>query len=445
MISRSKPDRTRARQPVRHRRILLACCLGVILTWVGLLAFAPRGRSRWEKLNDSSLTYRLQVWRDGLRTLSDFPIVGSGLGSFRTVFPKYKSGTFSSETTHAENEYLQWGMETGAFGSVLMAIVGISFYGGALTRYKSRRNTYQRNLAAGALLGITCIGVHNFVDFNMHIPSNALTLAAVASLCILAVHLRRGFSENSHLFTYNTFPLRSAGGTGLLACALILAALIGTRSWKRYDSLRLQARWLQNQPGDSGAPDLELLREAAKKAPANGKAHYLQAMTLESDAARKGLFAMQSREGLLEAASHAVFQAVAIQPADASYWSLFGRIESSRQQGGISDQAFSLAVSLSPANGYIRRDYGISLVQNGGIEKGTAQLVIARYFAAEISLREILDLLSTRTADRKIWETVVRNDPEDLNVYAGFLRSRGFTDLGNQLQKQADSLNKKPN
>jgi O-antigen ligase len=443
LVSRPKSDRVRGRPAGRQRKVLIAACLGGILLWVGILAWAPRARARWENSTDSAAAYRMQVWRDGLRAFTDYPVVGAGLGSFRTLFPRYKTSTFSSETTHAENEYLQWAIETGTVGFLLMSAMALVFLTGIVWRLKSRRDSYLRDLTLGALLAITSIGIHNFMDFNMHIPSNALTFAAVAALCMLAANYHRGIHGDRYLFSMSTYPLRSVAGGAILGGLLLLALISGYRAWMRYDSVRLQGWWLQNPPGAGAEPDLSLLRQAGRKAPGNGTTFYLQAVALEGEAAKKRLFDFESRLRLLEGAQLAIVQAIATQPADASYWAMLGRIESTRQRYNISDEAFGRAVALSPANGYIRRDYGISLVQSGRIEQGASQLVIARTYASELNLMDLLQFLSTRTADRKIWESIVRYDPGDLAVYAGFLRSHGFTDAGDQFQKEAAALGTK--
>jgi cytochrome c-type biogenesis protein CcmH/NrfG len=131
-----------------------------------------------------------------------------------------------------------------------------------------------------------------------------------------------------------------------------------------------------------------------------------------------------------------------LQPSESSCWALLGRIAAEKQEFGTSLQAFEQALWLAHTNGYIHRDYGIALLQAGRILDGAAQLAIARNYAADISLRELLAFLSTRTSDRTIWEMLVRYQPEDLRSYADLLRKTGLVNLADQKWAEAETLEK---
>ncbi len=67
-----------------------------------------------------SLQAASRVWSDSLAITRDFPIFGTGLGSFSSIYPSYKS---QDETrTNALSTLLQWWVESGFIGLALLFI-----------------------------------------------------------------------------------------------------------------------------------------------------------------------------------------------------------------------------------------------------------------------------------------------------------------------------------
>jgi O-antigen ligase len=430
-----------SRRQIMHFRIFVSICLAGILLWICSMELTPRGRDRWQTVMDRPAGHRMEIWRDCARAVLDFPITGIGLGSFRTVYPHYQSGSNTSEATHAENEYLQWAMETGVVGVVLLLVVAIGFITAVVSRLKRRRDPYFRLLTYGAIFGITSFCIHNLIDFNMHIPSNALTLMAVAALCFQAVHCHRDAGGYRCLCSTYEIPVRSRKGILLLAGIALAAIALGQRAAVRYYSVWLTEKWASySKTADMADPDVSPLFESVRWMPANARAYYLGAQALEGSAARMRLFDMARKRRLLDQAQTMIMPAIMAQPSESSSWALMGRIAADKQDFNTSLQAFERALWLAHANGHIRRDYGIALVQAGRIRDGATQLALARNYAADISLRELLEYLSTRTSDRTIWEVLVRHQPEDLRSYADLLRKIGLIDLGDRMRAEADTL-----
>ena len=83
---------------------------------------------------------------------------------------------------HAHNDYAEALAETGAIGGICFGLFLVALFWNGWKILTA--DTDGRNLAyhAGAL--IACLGllVHAFVDFNFHIPSNALLFLLQAAL-----------------------------------------------------------------------------------------------------------------------------------------------------------------------------------------------------------------------------------------------------------------------
>ena len=104
----------------------------------------------------------------------DHPWVGTGLGTLVAVYPRYASFYNGLTVDHAHNDYLELLAETGMVGGVCgLAFIGLLFWRG-LASLQSARESFARATVAGSLAA--CIGLllHSLVDFNLHIPSNAL-------------------------------------------------------------------------------------------------------------------------------------------------------------------------------------------------------------------------------------------------------------------------------
>jgi putative inorganic carbon (HCO3(-)) transporter len=76
-----------------------------------------------------TLAFRFEVWRYALDAITDFPLTGTGLGTFREVVLRlYPITTFPSpDVAHAHNLFLQVALDTGLPGLVAyLAMLGVS-------------------------------------------------------------------------------------------------------------------------------------------------------------------------------------------------------------------------------------------------------------------------------------------------------------------------------
>jgi len=105
----------------------------------------------------------------------DYPVFGSGLGSFPVVYPRYAGEKSWWTYTHAHNDYLEFGAETGVIGLSLLGLMVLMSFAVALRAQYLRRDPLMRGLSFAAMMGILALMIHSFVDFGLQIPANALT------------------------------------------------------------------------------------------------------------------------------------------------------------------------------------------------------------------------------------------------------------------------------
>ncbi len=165
----------------------------VLVSWLGIGRALDRFAT-YQKL-ETSEGRRVQMVRDSLRIFQDHRILGTGLGTLQEVFPRYESFYDGLIVNHSHNDYVEELAETGAMGG-LCGLVFVAFLFGLSWKVLNLQGD-PRNFAyhAGAL--VACLGllVHAGVDFNFHIPSNALIFllqSALATTAFPALPLPRG-------------------------------------------------------------------------------------------------------------------------------------------------------------------------------------------------------------------------------------------------------------
>ncbi len=133
-----------------------------------------------------NLPSRTELWKDALVMIKDFPLFGSGLGTFGYAYPLYKLSVEKPLVyLHAHNDYLELISETGILGfASLMAALGLFLYTSlkSLTRLAGEEDYFRFFILLGALTGVFSILLHGLVDFNMQIPSNALYFSFLIGL-----------------------------------------------------------------------------------------------------------------------------------------------------------------------------------------------------------------------------------------------------------------------
>lgn len=127
---------------------------------------------------------RFAVYRDSVHMFVQRPVLGWGLDTFAEVYPQFRSFYTNQRVNRAHNDYLELLTDTGVLGLG----IGIWFLIAALRPAIRKARTWSGDVngavALAALLAVSGILVHSFVDFNLHIPANAMlfyVLCAVAA------------------------------------------------------------------------------------------------------------------------------------------------------------------------------------------------------------------------------------------------------------------------
>jgi O-antigen ligase len=137
--------------------------------WIGLDAVISRFFTASEDFKG-----RWTFWVNTFQIYKDFPIFGTGLGTFFQIFPVYRSFHIMGLVTHAENDFLQLLSEVGALGIAPLVILFFFLLWKAFSGIRALADGEPaRYIALGGLVGILALMFHSLVERNIQVPANA--------------------------------------------------------------------------------------------------------------------------------------------------------------------------------------------------------------------------------------------------------------------------------
>jgi hypothetical protein len=131
----------------------------------------------------------------GAAAAAFFP-VGSGLGSFMTVFSAFEAPAPTSTTfmAHAHNEYLELAIELGLVGVLILAAVLIWFARMGATAWGGAPGSDTRYRQA-AWTALAVVAVHSLADYPLRTPAIAVIAAMCAGILAAPAMYRRQATE----------------------------------------------------------------------------------------------------------------------------------------------------------------------------------------------------------------------------------------------------------
>jgi O-antigen ligase len=134
-------------------------------------------------------THRTGLWQAAVEQWKLQPLVGTGSGTFLFYGRQFRPEKLQSDPIHAHNDYLELLAEYGIIGAAaFLLFLLVHVYSGwrGLVHFGMQRvaadaplPSTRMALIIGALSAIAAYSVHSAVDFNLHLPANALLVAAV--------------------------------------------------------------------------------------------------------------------------------------------------------------------------------------------------------------------------------------------------------------------------
>jgi O-antigen ligase len=131
-------------------------------------------------------------WANTADIVGDFPLFGTGLGTFASAYSAYETrGGSEMRLVHAHNDYLEYVAEIGVLGALILLGGILTIAVQAFLASRNRRNMEARGLALGGIISLAGIGLHTFTDFNLHIPANMVLFTVVLCLTLVMATYRK--------------------------------------------------------------------------------------------------------------------------------------------------------------------------------------------------------------------------------------------------------------
>jgi len=168
--------RTGGRHVLAGGVVLLLALL--LVSWLGVRQILERF-SAMQSL-EVTLGKRASMRQDTWHIFRAHPWTGTGLGTLPLVFPAYETLYDGKIVNHAHNDYLEMLADTGLAGAACcMWFLGVLFFA-SLKQLLTTDNSFAAALHLSGIVACCGFLVHSLVDFNLHIPGNALLFFLVA-------------------------------------------------------------------------------------------------------------------------------------------------------------------------------------------------------------------------------------------------------------------------
>lgn len=309
---------------------------------------------------------RYSVWRPALQMWQDHPWWGVGPGLFNTRFPAYRPEGIQMSPDWAHNDYLNTLADWGAVGTVLVLSAWLLLALGVAKTWSSVRlssgdlggksGSNKFALVFGASVGLVAILLHSVVDFNMHIPANAIV--AVTLMALVTSHLR--FASESYWFRIG-WPMKILGSI-LAVVALAYLVPQAARQAREYVLLERAAR----APHFS-VPEIQWLTGAFAVEPRNAQTAYdlgeaYRRQSQEGGQHYQGQAGVDYKQ-LAQRAMDWFQKSIRLNPWDSRPYAGMGWCLDWLDRQSQSGPYFSRAEELDPNNYYNVNNIGLHYVQ----------------------------------------------------------------------------------
>ena len=125
---------------------------------------------------------RDEVINDTLPILSQFMFIGSGGGTFYTLYPKVQNEKIQHFYDHAHNEYLQFATEFGWLASGILMILALICFATSINALRKRERQAYLGAAFTCTMAFIGMVMHSSVDFPLQAPANAATFMVILGI-----------------------------------------------------------------------------------------------------------------------------------------------------------------------------------------------------------------------------------------------------------------------
>jgi O-antigen ligase len=159
---------------------VVVLCAILAVSWIGVQQVIERFTN--QQALDVTVGKRASMRLDTWHIFLDHPFLGTGLGTLQLVFPPYETLYDAKIVNHSHNDYLEALAETGLAGGLCCAWFLAVLFVESVRGLKELGKSFGAALNLSGLVGCCGLLVHSLVDFNLHIPANAMLFFVSAHL-----------------------------------------------------------------------------------------------------------------------------------------------------------------------------------------------------------------------------------------------------------------------
>ena len=185
----------------KMKRGAVAALLAIVMAMAILLAVlgASEAVSRISTLREPGRAdvagWRMRVNRDSLAMVRQRPLLGWGLGTFTTVYPRFRSFYDDVIVNTAHNDYMQVLVETGITGAAITLGFLVVVFREGWRNLQKPQSPGSRGIVLAAMVSVSGIVIHSASDFNLHVPANAAIFFVMCTLAAIPL-LQTGHRES---------------------------------------------------------------------------------------------------------------------------------------------------------------------------------------------------------------------------------------------------------
>lgn len=285
---------------IRKLRKKIWVVAGIVVLSVPLMALLLDFRGvigRLESLNIEKILLtegRFRLWGNATEILQDYPFLGVGLGAFSSIYTSYQAVEPKTLYTHLENDYFQLLIETGVVGGIAVFFAIVLFVKFVLKRFFNATDSETKGWMAGGIGAGISIGLHSFIDFNLHIPANAVLFSFVMALLTIMTGLRK--ERDRYICSLEIFSLRLPrwnrkwlAGLVVIGCGLLVFGILNLNHSEEKKLIgrgksfllfvQLGHRTNRCEFMEHGQKALEKFQAASRINPLNSEYHYYIGLT----------------------------------------------------------------------------------------------------------------------------------------------------------------------
>ena len=325
---------------------------------------------------DRNMGRRFELFRDAVKVIKDYPVLGAGGGGWAAVYRGYQEQSYISREVH--NHFLQVWVEAGIFGFLAFLGIWVSFAAAFIRnclREKAPPRLWQYWTAS--FLPVAALGAHSAIDWNF-------SMAAVGLYLIVLLGAGRSLDRSRWFGRYRADQSKTGIGgllTGVIAVILGLSLLIFSVTLIRgLDATWYSQELLEQNNVKQATAEME---KAMRLDPLRAENHHNLGVILEEQLMRSGNPA--NIQKMLDLSR----QAYELEPFNLNYVYRYGNLQ------------FYYA---DAEQGLIYIDKGISLLpfsENSYFQSAWARLKLAEFYSERYNrfemnryIDEILELQS---------------------------------------------------